>query len=221
MLPKLKNSLPNMFGHMRQVAKGRIIFFQGEAPRHGYGILKGVVRVYALDNDGNEQIVGLYSEDDIFPLEWLMRKNRSTSFYYEALADCELFAINRSEFDSSLNTAELRQYVVDQFAKESTLGMIRNLALQQPRARDKIIYFFYFLAQRHGREVSSDLYSLGIPLTHQMLASCLGLTRETVSSELTKLKKDGAVAYRKKKYLVDKKLVINAVGKEITDLVSN
>jgi CRP-like cAMP-binding protein len=202
---------------VRKFGKGNIIYFQGEAPRQAYFIHDGSVRVYAIDDQGEEYIVGFYTKGDIFPLDWLHDYSKSAMFYYEALTPCELAPIEKSIFAKTTDL-EVNQYVLDRFLHIASSNLMRNLALQQPRAKDKIIYFFYFLAIRHGEEAATGLYTLGIPLTHQTIANCLGLTRETVATELGHLKRLGAVAYRNKKYVVDKKLVIKAVGKEITNL---
>ncbi len=203
---------------IRRYGKGNIIFFQGEAPRQAYLVQDGSVRVYAIDDQGEEYIVGFYTKGDVFPLDWLYNYSTSAMFYYEALTACELAPIEKTTFHEARQDSTVREYVLDRFLHESNSSLIRNLALQQPRAKDKIIYFFYFLAIRHGEEAASGLYTLGIPLTHQTIANCLGLTRETVATELGHFKRSGAVAYRNKKYVVDKKLVIKAVGKEITNL---
>lgn len=204
----------------RRYGKGNIIFFQGEAPHQAFLVKEGTVRVYAIDDQGEEYIVGFYTEGDIFPLDWLHSYTTAASFYYEALTPCELAPIEKANYEAARSQPEISTYILDRFLHESNSMLIRNLALQQPRAKDKIIYFFYFLAIRHGEEMASGLYTLGIPLTHQTIANCLGLTRETVATELGNLKRSGAVAYRNKKYVVDKKLVIKEVGKEITNLES-
>jgi CRP-like cAMP-binding protein len=206
---------------VRRYGKGNIIYFQGEAPRQAFLVTDGTVRVYAIDDQGEEYVVGFYTEGDVFPLDWLHGAATASTFYYEALTPCELAPIEKTAYESACQTQpEIVQYILDCFLHESSSSLIRNLALQQPRAKDKIIYFFYFLAIRHGEEMATGLYTLGIPLTHQTIANCLGLTRETVATELGHLKRSGTVAYRNKKYVVDKKLVIKAVGKEITNLES-
>jgi CRP/FNR family transcriptional regulator len=217
---KLSNpsALKEITGAVRRYGKGNVVYFQGEAPRQAFQVKEGTIRVYAIDDEGEEYIVGFHTEGDIFPVDWLYGQASSTTFYYEALTPCELLPIERPTFESKINTPDISKYMLEHFLYESTGSLIRNLALQQPRAKDKIIYFFYFLAIRHGKELSNGLYSLGIPLTHQTIANCLGLTRETVATELGSLKRAGAVAYRNKKYVIDKKLVIRAVGKEITNL---
>ena len=202
-------------GGSRTYGKGNIVFFQGEAPRSAFVVNEGTVQVYAIDDEGDTYIVGFFTEGDVFPIDWLYDRTSATTFYFEALTPTELSPIEKPAFQAARN-AELDDHLVQQLIRESTSGQIRNLALQQARARDKIIYFFYFLAIRHGKELASGLFSLGIPLTHQTIANCLGLTRETVATELGTLKRAGTVAYRNKKYVVDKKMVIKAVGKEIS-----
>lgn len=211
-------TLEQVVGGPRKYGKGNIVFFQGEAPRTAFYVQEGTVQIYAIDDEGDMYIVGFLSEGDVFPLDWLHEQSSATTFYYEALTPCELLPIEKTVFNEHKDKPDIQQYMVDRFLTEATSSLIRNLALQQARARDKIIYFFYYLAIRHGKELTSGLYSLGIPLTHQTIANCLGLTRETVATELGALKRAGAVAYRNKKYVVDKKLVIKAVGKEIANV---
>lgn len=211
------SAVQSITGPVRRYGKGNVVYFQGEAPRQAFLVKEGTVRAYAIDDEGEEYIVGFYSEGDVFPMDWLYNHAKATTFYYEALTPCELLPIEKPTFETEKST-EVTNYMQSLFLNEASSNLIRNLALQQPRAKDKIIYFFYYLAIRHGKELTNGLYSLGIPLTHQTIADCLGLTRETVATELGSLKRAGAVAYRNKKYVIDKKLVIRAVGKEITNL---
>jgi CRP/FNR family transcriptional regulator, cyclic AMP receptor protein len=211
-VPKSLSELP-----ARQFPKNNIVIFQGEVPRNGYIVQSGTVRVYSIDNDGGEQIVGFYSKDDIFPLDWLFSDVSSALFYYETLTPSELQPFSRADFATLESQKEEGEYISYLLRKEVSSGSIKGLALQQSLASAKIIYLFYYFSIRFGKEVTKNVFNLGLPLTHQLIADCLGLTRETVAGELSRLKKTGALAYRKKQYFVNKKLLIQAVGKEITD----
>jgi CRP-like cAMP-binding protein len=202
---------------VRQFPKNNIVIFQGEVPRNGYAVKSGTVRVYSIDNNGGEQIVGFYSSGDIFPLDWLFSDVSSALFYYETLTPAELQPMMRSDFITFEKQKETSEYISYLLRKEVSSGAIRGLALQQSLASAKIVYLFYYFSIRFGKEVTKNVYNLGLPLTHQLIADCLGLTRETVAGELSRLKKTGALAYRKKQYFVNKKLLIQAVGKEITE----
>lgn len=198
----------------RRYTKGNIVLFQGEVPRFGFVVNEGCLKVYAIDNDGNEKVVGICSKNDIFPADWLLGHSRSVMFYYETLDNTVLTPFKKSDCQRS---GRLMDHLQEYISTESSSSLLRNLALQQSSATSKILYFFYYLAVRHGQENTAGLYSLGLPLTHQFIADNLGLTRETVAGEVSKLKKAGVVVYRHKRYLVDKSLLVRTVGKEITN----
>ncbi len=201
----------------RRYPKGSIVLFQAEVPRYGFYIAQGSIKAYAIDNDGNERVVSFSSEGDIFPLDWLLGASRSALFYYETLTETQLVPVARPELqDVVSNNIEAGTFIREYLLRESASNLLRNLALQQSNAASKILYLFYYLAIRHGKQVSSGLFNLGLPLTHQLIADNLGLTRETVAGEMSRLKKAGVVIYRRKQYVVDKSLLVKTVGKEIT-----
>ncbi|MDQ3065107.1 MAG: Crp/Fnr family transcriptional regulator [bacterium] len=198
---------------LKRYPKGSLVLFQGEIPRYGFHVVEGSLKLYAIDNDGNERVVGFCSVGDVFPLDWMMGASSSALFYYETLSEAQLGPLDRKMVeDNASATKHLQSLLV----REAASGLLRNLALQQSNAANKILYLFFYLAIRHGKEVGIGLYNLGLPLTHQLIADNLGLTRETVASEMSKLKKAGVVVYRRKQYVVDKSLLVRTVGKEIT-----
>lgn len=202
----------------KRYPKGNLVLFQGEVPRYGFVVQSGCLKLYAIDNDGNERVVGFCSEGDVFPTDWLLGASRSALFYYESLTESQLIPFDKTHVHDNLAISERIQ---SQLTQEAGTSLLRNLALQQGNAANKIQYFFYYLAIRHGKQVGGGLYNLGLPLTHQLIADNLGLTRETVASEVSKLKRAGVVVYRKKQYIVDKALLIRTVGLEITSNFEN
>ena len=202
----------------RKYPKNNIILFQGEAPRSAFLINSGIVKVYAIDNRGNSHVVNFLTVGDVFPLDWLYGTTKATIFYYETLTQSELVAVDKALFtENCLDNIDFIKEMNGKLQLEASTASLRNLAYQQPLAQNKILYLFYFFAIRYGREFMPGLYNLGLPLTHQLIAECLGLTRETVSVEVSKLKKTDAIIYRQKLYIVDKKLLIKVVGKDISD----
>ena len=198
---------------VKRYPRGSLVLFQAEVPRYGFLVLSGSLKLYAIDNDGNERVVGFCSEGDIFPMDWLLGASNSALFYYETLTEAQMVPLSREDLG---NNKEASEQVKKNLVREAASGLLRNLALQQSNAANKILYLFFYLAIRHGKEVGTGLYNLGLPLTHQLIADNLGLTRETVASEMSKLRKAGVVVYRRKQYVVDKGLLIRTVGKEIT-----
>lgn len=202
----------------RRFPKGNIVLFQGEIPRSGFVVISGTLKVYAIDNNGNDKVVGFLIKGDVFPLDWLSGSSKSAVFYVETLTETELAPLSKAAFiEKCLPDPEFMRQHAAKLQKETTASLVRNLALQQSLAANKILYLFYYFAISYGREIMPGLYNLGLPLTHQLIADCLGLTRETVAAELNKLKKVNAIVYRQQQYIVDKKLLTRAVGKEISE----
>lgn len=201
----------------RRFPKNSLVLFQGEVPRYGFIVINGCLKVYAIDDEGNEKIVGIYSRGDIFPVDWLTGTSRSVMFYYETIEDSQLMPVQKEE----CSRRDITEYLHEFASRETTTSLLRNLALQQSNATNKILYFFFYLAMRHGKKMGAGLYGLGLPLTHQFIADNLGLTRETVAGEVSKFKKANVVMYRKKHYVVDKSLLLRTVGKEITSNFTN
>jgi CRP/FNR family transcriptional regulator len=208
--PVINNSLH------RNYDVGSIILYQGEAPRSGCVLLNGIVKVYSISSDGDEQIVMFLTKGDVFPLSWLFNKTTAVIFFYEALTSCEVALVNPDKLRTALmDTPEKMEYLINYFARNYTATQIRINALQQSKARDKLIYMLYYLCRRYGKDNSKkEFMIIPMSLTHQNFASLVGLTRETTAIEMNKLKKQKIIAYRQQKYHINLKKLMELIGED-------
>ncbi len=183
----------------RSFKKREIIVFQGEAPRQAFVVKSGTVKAYNLSVNGDEKPVAFYQADNVFPASWVYGKTASSTYYYEAFTpEVEVYTIDRQEFTDFIKKRpellyqELQRQLADQLG-----GSLRLNALQNSRARDKLIYTLHYLALSHGKAPSKGKIELTLDVTHQDLANLTGLTRETVATELNKLKRQGVIDYGK------------------------
>ena len=68
------------------------------------------------------------------------------------------------------------------------------LLLGRKNAREKIATFLLDMSRRLAREGQPPLDRFNLPLSRQQIADVLGLTIETVSRQLTDLKRIGIIA---------------------------
>lgn len=200
---------------VRRFQKGRIVLYQGEVPQYTFYIKKGVIKAYSITQLGEEKIATFLTEDEVFPSFLPSKKNAAALYYYEALTDCELYLIPRDKLSEYLEKhpaamMEMLKYSMVNY----TSSLMRVTALQQPKAQDKIAYVLYHLMQRYGIETKEGLYEIGIHLTHQTIASYIGLTRETIALELSKLKRKKIVSYKNQRYIVDKEKLLNLINED-------
>lgn len=206
--PLIKTSLRRTFHG------GSTILYQGEAPRSAYIIVSGVVRVFSISAQGDEQIVTFHVAGEFIPTSWIFGKSPTTLFFYEALTDCELALVPREELISyMLQEPERMHAMLDHFTTSYSAMLIRINALEQPKARDKLIYTLYYLCQRYGKQNSNQTH-IPISLTHQHLASLVGLTRETTAMEMGKLKKQGVINYKQQQYTVKLDKLLELIGED-------
>lgn len=198
----------------RHFASGSTILYQGEVPRHACILTKGVVKVMGISAQGDEQIVTYHVAGEFFPSTWIFGKTPGCLFFYETIKDSTVAFVSRSELMRFMfETPARTQTMLDYFTTNYSASLIHVNALEQPKARDKLLHLLFFLCQRYG---VSQFQKINIPfdLTHQNLASLVGLTRETTATEIGKLKKEGILTYNNQHYIVDLEKLLDLIGED-------
>ena len=191
-MEKLINALaPN--ATKRAFRKGTVLLYQGEAPRMAYIIQSGIVKSYTINAAGEEQIVAFFSKNDFFPSPWIFNKTSTTLYYYETASNAEILTTPRDIFMEHIGKSEFSNTILDYFVTNYTGMMMRVTALEQSRAREKIMLTLYYLMFRYGKQTKPGVFTIELALTHNIVASLVGLTRETTTTELSKLQKQKVV----------------------------
>jgi len=198
----------------RKYSAGSTIIYQGEVPRSACILVSGTARVLSISTQGGEQTITYHVAGEFFPTSWIFGKATSALFFYDAVTDCEVAFVSRVELNEyMMATKERTEALLDYFTTEHSAALMRVNALEQPKARDKLMYTFYFLCQRYAGESSGQVV-IPLMLTHQNIASLVGLTRETTATEMNKLKKQGILTYENQKYTVNIDKLVELIGEE-------
>jgi CRP/FNR family transcriptional regulator, cyclic AMP receptor protein len=199
---------------VRTYNAGSTIIFQGEVPRSACILVSGTVRVQSISKQGDDQIVTFHVPGEFFPSSWIFGKTASALFFYDAVTDCEVAFAPRADLIAfMLAKSERMHALLDYFTSNYAASLIRINALEQPKARDKLVYTLYYLCQRFGQH-TSKLITIPLNLTHKNFASLVGLTRETTATEMSKLKKEGVIRYQKQHYEIDLEKVMDIIGED-------
>jgi CRP/FNR family transcriptional regulator len=196
------------------------ILFQGEVPPMALFISSGFVAAYTIKNSGDEQIVSLFSKGDIIPAEWLFGRSPVALYYYKAFTDCELVAVDRQELLSQIaKNHALSAELLERFVGSFIGATIHIHALEHSYSREKLIKLFHYLVLRFGeaKPGKHGVYTLPLPLTHAQIASMIGLTRETVTTETVKLKKKGVLQHKSGVYTINLPSLLKSLGSEEFD----
>ncbi len=199
----------------RALSKGSTILYQSEIPREAFIVRKGFIRAYTITSSGEERIVALHTRGDIFPLSWVYGETKNTLFYYEAGSDAEVACISKEKLTSLIAASpDLTNKLIRFTVNEQTALLMRITALEQSRAAEKIALTLYYLLIRHGIEKQPGQFTIDIKMTQSMIASLVGLTRESTAVNIAKLKELGIISYSNFIYVVNKPNLEKLVGED-------
>lgn len=199
---------------IRRYTSESIILYQGEIPRHACIVKSGVVRSSTISSGGDEQIIGFHRAGDIIPMSWLFGKTSSTLYFYQASTDVEVVMAERDELLAHIMRPEFAANLIDHLVTDQAASSIRISALEQPKAREKLMYTLYYLSKKYGIEKTKGSVHISLALTHQTLGALVGLTRETTATEMSKLKKQKVLTYKNQDYTVYIDTLLGLIGED-------
>jgi CRP/FNR family transcriptional regulator len=164
---------------------GEIVFMEGDITTHSFIVVSGALKLTKIHPDGERHVIGLMFPDDL--LCGIFKSQQSCSA--EAATDLELCAIPH-EMLSSL-TAEapgLERVLFRAALSELEGGHDWILLLRGCSAYQRVAGFLRLVAKR-GQQNESGGVHFSLPLSRAEIASFLGITIETVSRQMTLMKK--------------------------------
>lgn len=187
--PEERNAL-SAAGHTRVLKRGEMLFATGDKNAACATLLTGALKVSAIDQDGNEQILALvhpagfigelfapFAHHDVVALT----TSRLCTF---AKADIE----RAIEDYPALARALLRRSQADLLATRNLLELTGNASAEARLAA--LLHDFAAAASESSCHLAARF---DLPLTRGEIANMLGLTIETVSRKLGELEDMGAI----------------------------
>lgn len=195
----------NRIGRTRDVAAGQALMWEGDDSFLVANVIEGVLKLSTGTSDGREQIVGI-----VYPSDFIGRPfGKQSAQTVTALTDARVCAFTRSDFDAfARQHPELEHKLLQRTLVELDRARHWMLLLGRKSATEKIASFLLEMSDRlapagcampAGPNTAFDL-----PFGRQNIADILGLTIETVSRQLTRLRADGIIDLPSRREIVIK-----------------
>ena len=185
----------NRISRRRLVPAGQTILGEGEAHTIFANIVSGVVKLTKTLDDGRQHIIGL-----LFASDFLGRAfRRDNPYFAEAATDVELCVFPAGGFEKLLPEHPGLEHRLFQYTlTELDACQEWMLLLARKRAEERVASFLLMIAKRvPGMDCPHMGNTAGIrfqlPLSRAEISDCLGLTIETVSRQMTRLKTKGVI----------------------------
>lgn len=168
---------------------GSELLSTGEPQESYANVISGVVKLTKLMADGRQQIVGLQFAPDFLgrPLK------RDAALSAETATDVELCYFPKAALERMMQEApDLEHKLLEQSLKELDEAREWMLTLGRKTASERVAHFVLLIARHVDPNVAvheGEAITFELPLTRADIADFLGLTIETVSRQITKLRK--------------------------------
>lgn len=177
----------NQIGRHRTLRKGQTLIWEGDDASLVANVLEGMVKLSSGTSAGTEQILGLAG-----PGRFIGRPDGGTSGHsVVALVDTKLCVFPTASFRTFMEShPEVGFALLDKAMDELDIARRWQLMLARASASERVAALLLHFAGTSPREGNAYIF----PLSRGQMADLAGLTIETVSRQLTRLKTSGVIS---------------------------
>lgn len=187
--------------YYRSFQAGQTVIWSGDRMDFVASVVTGIATLTQTMEDGRRQMVGL-----LLPSDFVGRPGRATAAYdVTATTDLVMCCFRKKPFEDMMaSTPHVAQRLLEMTLDELDAAREWMLLLGRKTAREKIASILTIIARRTAslklRPIQTGV-SFELPLTREEMADYLGLTLETVSRQMSALKRDGVIGLEGKRLI--------------------
>ncbi len=192
-------------GRERRYERNEIIFRAGDPPRYLGVVLEGNVRVFREDLLGNRTILGEFGQGDLFGETFALARAEAMPVTVTATQASQIMLIEGWRITGTCPHCcgfhtRLIENMMAILAKKNLMLSETMEVLSKRSTRDKLLNYLSGQSQRAGS------LTFTIPFNRQELADYLCVDRSAMSSELSKLQKEGILFCDRSSFTLHKEL---------------
>lgn len=187
--------------YYRTYEAGQTIIWSGDRMDFVATVVEGIATLTQTMEDGRTQMVGL-----LLPSDFVGRPGRDSAAYdVVATTRLTMCCFRKKPFEElMLRTPHIGQRLLEMTLDELDAAREWMLLLGRKTAREKIASLLAIIARRDATlklKSGTGQIVFDLPLTREAMADYLGLTLETVSRQISALKRDGLIELEGKRHV--------------------
>jgi CRP/FNR family transcriptional regulator len=183
---------------IRSYAKGQIILYPDDQPKDLFAIQQGQVKLYDIDDQGNEKILHIIKAPAMFPLPYHFGQSAEVVWFYAALTDAQVYLVPYDMLTQHMKEdGVLSSYIISAICREMHELLVRIDSMSKTTAQAKLIAALKFLAVNHAHLRRNGWRHVAFSVSHQLLADISGVTRESITIAMQQLQQDRVIRYPK------------------------
>ena len=186
----------------RSYKAGQAVIRAGDRMEFVASVVSGVASLSQTMKDGRTGMVGL-----LLPSDFMGRPGRSVAAYdVTANTDLVMCCFHKAAFEGLMRaTPHISRRLLEMILDELDAAREWMLLLGRKTAREKIASLLVIIARRSNTAnaaITDGRLAFDLPMTREAMADYLGLTLETVSRQVSALRRDGVIVLGGKRHVV-------------------
>lgn len=187
--------------YYRKYEAGQTVVWSGDRMEFVGSVVSGIGTLTQTMEDGRTQMVGL-----LLPSDFVGRPGREFAAYdVVAATDLVVCCFRKRPFEKMMiETPHIAQRLLEMTLDELDAAREWMLVLGRKTAREKIASLLSIVARRDAsmrKQSGITTVSFDLSLTREAMADYLGLTLETVSRQISALKREGVIELKGKRHV--------------------
>lgn len=180
----------------QNIKKKEIIIYPSDDNPGAFFLEEGFVRQYAISKEGVELTIHIFKPGSYFPSMQFF-SNLQNRYYFETITECKIWKAPKEEMSNFIkNNPETLADFTDRMLNAIDKISNRVEQLVFGNAYKRTVSALIFLSNHFADRDGSGYRKFTHKFTHNDVAHLAGITRETATREIDKLKKAGLVEYK-------------------------
>lgn len=187
--------------YYRSYEAGQTVIWSGDRMDFVASVVTGIATLSQTMEDGRRQMVGL-----LLPSDFVGRPGRETAAYdVTATTDLLMCCFRKKAFEEMMiSTPHVGQRLLEMTLDELDSAREWMLLLGRKTAREKIASLIAIIARRDAAlklMAPEGRVTFDLPLSREAMSDYLGMTLETVSRQVSALRRDGVIEIQGKRHV--------------------
>jgi CRP/FNR family transcriptional regulator len=202
---ELRDKLIEFFSNYKKITyqKGDVIIRGQDTPSGVYFVRNGYVKMSSIFEDGTEIAFNIFKPQSYFPMIWALT-DMDNVYFYKALSKVEVFRAPKEDVVIFLQSnPKILQDLTTRLliGLDGVISTTKNII--KSNSLKKVALIIVMLGKRFGNINADNYIEIDVDLTHQDIANFSGISRETTSIAIEKLRNKNLLSVRGKKFIIN------------------
>ncbi len=188
--------------HCSSYKSGEVVYEQDTNMKHAYFVHKGLLKIYRIGSKGEQQIVRLVKEGDLFGFHSLLGDEPEVTAC-ESLTDSEVCLIPGGAFKEAISrNKDLADLLIKKTCDELKNSYNSLVELSQRTVRGRLANL---LLKLHDLFNTSSDEAIPLVISRLDMARWIGTSKESVSRLITEFKNDDIIRFDRRELIIANK----------------